>query len=44
MRANVSDLDRVLLRQRVMRDVSVRVTATNVLGTSKGARKTFSTP
>jgi L-lactate dehydrogenase (cytochrome) len=32
MRANVSDLERVLLRQRVMRDVSVREQATEVLG------------
>src|SRR4051794_37326000 len=32
MRANVSDLGDVLLRQRVMRDVSVREQATEVLG------------
>ena len=32
MRANVADLARVLLRQRVMRDVSVREQATEVLG------------
>src|SRR5271166_4016597 len=32
MRANVADLERVLLRQRVMRDVSVREQATEVLG------------
>jgi L-lactate dehydrogenase (cytochrome) len=32
MRANVTDLERVLLRQRVMRDVSTRDHATEVLG------------
>ena len=32
MRSNVADLERVLLRQRVMRDVSVRAQATEVLG------------
>jgi L-lactate dehydrogenase (cytochrome) len=32
MRANVADLERVLLRQRVMRDVSARDQATEVLG------------
>ena len=32
MRANVADLERVLLRQRVMRDVSVREQAVEVLG------------
>jgi L-lactate dehydrogenase (cytochrome) len=32
MRANVADLERVLLRQRVMRDVSLRDQATEVLG------------
>ena len=32
MRSNVSDLARVLLRQRVMRDVSVREQSTEVLG------------
>jgi L-lactate dehydrogenase (cytochrome) len=32
MRANVGDLERVLLRQRVMRDVSTRDQATEVLG------------
>src|SRR5579862_7612582 len=32
LRCNVSDLERVLLRQRVMRDVSVREQATEVLG------------
>ena len=32
MRANVTDLERVLLRQRVMRDVSARDHATEVLG------------
>jgi L-lactate dehydrogenase (cytochrome) len=32
MRANVADLERVLLRQRVMRDVSTRDPATQVLG------------
>ncbi|HET8976815.1 MAG TPA: L-lactate dehydrogenase [Solirubrobacteraceae bacterium] len=32
MRANVGDLERVLLRQRVMRDVSVRDPAVEVLG------------
>jgi L-lactate dehydrogenase (cytochrome) len=32
MRANVDDLRRLLLRQRVMRDVSVRQQATEVLG------------
>jgi L-lactate dehydrogenase (cytochrome) len=32
MNANVSDLERVLLRQRVMRDVSTRDQATEVLG------------
>ena len=32
MRANVADLERVLLRQRVMRDVSTRQQATEVLG------------
>jgi L-lactate dehydrogenase (cytochrome) len=34
MRANVSDLERVLLRQVVMRDVSVREQAVSVLGES----------
>jgi L-lactate dehydrogenase (cytochrome) len=34
MRANVSDLERVLLRQVVMRDVSVREQAVEVLGQS----------
>src|SRR5258705_7064347 len=32
MRANVADLDRVLLRQLVMRDVSVRDPAVEILG------------
>src|SRR5512142_295236 len=32
LRANVSDLERVLLRQVVMRDVSTRATAVEVLG------------
>jgi L-lactate dehydrogenase (cytochrome) len=32
MRANETDLDRVRLRQRVLRDVSIRGQATNVLG------------
>jgi L-lactate dehydrogenase (cytochrome) len=32
MRANVADLERVLLRQRVMRDVSTRDQSTEVLG------------
>ena len=32
LRANVEDLQRVLLRQRVMRDVSTRAQATEVLG------------
>src|SRR5271165_6711388 len=32
MRANVADLERILLRQRVMRDVSVREQAVEVLG------------
>ncbi|HUH81431.1 MAG TPA: L-lactate dehydrogenase [Solirubrobacteraceae bacterium] len=32
MRANVADLERVLLRQRVMRDVSVREQSVEVLG------------
>ncbi|HUO69324.1 MAG TPA: L-lactate dehydrogenase [Solirubrobacteraceae bacterium] len=32
MRANVSDLERVLLRQLVMRDVSTRATGVDVLG------------
>lgn len=32
LRANEADLDKVLLRQRVMRDVSVRDQATDVLG------------
>src|SRR5437763_11608441 len=34
LRANVSDLERVLLRQVVMRDVSVRDPAVEVLGQS----------